>query len=189
MDGACEEEAPPRVSKDTHHKMPVSVDEDLARAASQSLSMGSSVVTSLQTAACVLPRKLHPALYCNSLGDVAMSQSGSVSGGGVPGFPDFPDCWQAESSADRSPVKDASMGKKHCRKWKANAAAKRKQRRLVRKAVNNVVPSSGAGKEIKRKLKEERRLRRSGKVKQLQERRRRKREMGSICQGLASMKC
>ncbi|KAL9182078.1 hypothetical protein ACHAXT_012421 [Thalassiosira profunda] len=168
--------------------MSVSVDDDLARATSQSLSMGSSVVTSIQTAACVLPRKLHPALYCNSLGDVAMTQSGSVSGGGVPGFPDFPDCWQAESSADRSPARDASMGKKHCRKWKANAAAKRKQRRLVRKAVNTV-PSSGAGKEIKRKLKEERRLRRSGKVKQLQERRRRKREMGSICQGLASMKC
>ena len=78
---------------------------------------------------------------------------------------------------------------------------RQQQRRMVRKAVNVPYGSSsasrtgnnpggvGAGKELKRRLKDQRRLKRIEMVVKLQEKRRRKREMGDICRGMASIKC
>ena len=78
---------------------------------------------------------------------------------------------------------------------------RQQQRRMVRKAVNVPYGSSsssrtgnnpggvGAGKELKRRLKDQRRLKRIEMVVKLQEKRRRKRQMGEICRGMASIKC
>jgi hypothetical protein len=71
---------------------------------------------------------------------------------------------------------------------------------MVRRAVNVPYGSSsrngknnpggvGAGKELKRRLKDQRRLKRIEMVVKLQEKRRRKRAMGDICSGMASIKC
>eukprot|EP00571_Detonula_confervacea_P014406 CAMPEP_0172303790 /NCGR_PEP_ID=MMETSP1058-20130122/5307_1 /TAXON_ID=83371 /ORGANISM="Detonula confervacea, Strain CCMP 353" /LENGTH=180 /DNA_ID=CAMNT_0013014771 /DNA_START=77 /DNA_END=619 /DNA_ORIENTATION=+ len=178
-----------------------SVDEDLARVTSQSLSMGSSVVTNLESSSCVLPRKLHPSLYNNSMSDVSMTMSqqckntkndnNSSSCGGTPGFPDFPDCWQGETCGERDNSMRDCADKNRGQKWKTNPRSKRQQQRqLVRKAVNiNGTKPAGTGKKIKKRLRDERRMRRIEKVVKLQERRRRKRDMGNICQGLASIKC
>mmetsp|Transcript_5560 Transcript_5560/g.10134 ORF Transcript_5560/g.10134 Transcript_5560/m.10134 type:complete len:255 (-) Transcript_5560:226-990(-) len=174
-----------------------SIDEDLARVTSQSLTMGSSIVTDLPNSSVVVfPHKLHPALYNNSMADASMSSSNnnnSSSCKGTPGFPDFPDCWQGQTSAGERQIKDVSMDKTHTtRKWRVNnAKAKKQQRRLIRKAVNPAGTASCVqqGKEIKKRLRGDRRIRRKEKAAQLQQRRQRKREMGNICQGLASINC
>mmetsp|Transcript_7241 Transcript_7241/g.15663 ORF Transcript_7241/g.15663 Transcript_7241/m.15663 type:complete len:248 (+) Transcript_7241:88-831(+) len=174
-----------------------SVDEDLARVTSLSLTMGSSIVTDLPNSSVVVfPRKLHPALYNNSMADASMSSSNnnnSSSCKGTPGFPDFPDCWQGQTSAGERQIKDVSMDKKRTtRKWRGNnAKAKKQQRRLIRKAVNPAGTTSCVqrGKELKKRLRGDRRIHRKEKAAQLQQRRQRKREMGNICQGLASINC
>ena len=199
-----------------------SIDDDLARATSQRLSMGSSVVEDCKNVSYTLPNKLHPSLYNNSLGDVSMMSNNKNNNNnnnnnsnnkgnekrehshhkltvdvGVPGFPDFPDCWQGISSAAaiQSKVVDTAMhhaDKKHSKKCtKTKRQIKRQQQRqIVRKAVNTSgIPKSNQGKVIKNILRNERRLRRIEKVVRLQERRRRKRDMGALCKGMASVTC
>ena len=193
--------APHTATKPT---MTSSVDEDLAHATSLSLTMGASVVTNVQTPSYVIPSKLHPSLYNNSLlSDVSMMtltaslsklSSSNINDDnnninilsprtevGVPGFPDFPDCWMGEPSKKRNPSK----------KWKINTAkAKRQQRRAVQKAVNH---AGIIGNQIKKRQNIEqrmgRRVRRQEKVALLKKRSERKRAMGSICRGLSSLKC
>lgn len=192
----------------------VSLDEELANATDASLTMGSSVITKqhLDNSQYVLPpqNKLHPNLYNNSMRDISMDsliicdsdepnnsgnqQQVSLSSSGVPGFPDFPMCWTGESSAERK--NNTSSKSTRC---KSPAKMKRQQRKLARKAVNVPYGSSfyntqqgngkGAGNAIKKKSRDERQLRRIEKVVKMQERRRRKRDMGDICRGLASIKC
>jgi len=176
-----------------------SVDDDLAQVMSQRLSMGSSIVADLQSSSSVLPRKLHPNLYINSMRDISMTTSQqdckstihnnySSSCEGIPGFPDFPDCWQGETSGQRKNIRSMSHADKNRgQKWKNTNA---KSKRLIRKAVNmNGNKAAGAGKEVKKRLRDERRMRRIEKIATLQERRRRKIDMGKICQGLASINC
>lgn len=134
-----------------------------------------------------MPRQLHPSLYNNSLNDVPMTPMSTPNRSinisscqGVPGFPDFPDVWQGETSEKRQTINDG-MDKKHSKKWKINNARTKRQERRVRKAVNLF----GTGKEIKKRLRDERRIRRKDKVVQLQQRRERKKGMGDICRGLA----
>ena len=218
-----------------------SIDEELARAATASLSMGPATVDG-PWYNFALPKKLHMGLYSSTLGDATMSaNSGNDNGsGGVPGFPDFPDFWLGESSAKEgngnskkstkqahttkkqaprrraSPSADAAIDDELCKKVSslfAHAKArgkdrtisnsKRRQRRIVRKAVNVPYGSSshtctgtkanpcglGAGKELKRRLRDQRRLKRIEMVVKLQEKRRRKREMGDICRSMASISC
>ena len=193
--------------------MSSSVDEDLARSTSQ-LSMGASIVSDLNGASCVLPKKLyHLALYNNSMGDVSMNgkehdnnRCGSyekMAGRGVPGFPDFPDCWQGETSSahnnnNKDDVKMGNSNKNRSRqKWKLSTRQQRRRRQMLilrRNAVNtqginaNNRPASGNSKEVKKKSRDERRLRRIAKVAELKARRRRKRDMGDICRGMASIK-
>ena len=199
----------------------MSVDDDLTQATSQSLSMGSSIVATLDTSSLseVLPQKLHPALYNNFLSDAPMGQlnisnnssnttSGSEQkssdicnkfsascsvGGGVPGFPAFPHFWQGESSAGRPNNTNNFDKRRYGQKWKINnAKTKRQQRQISRKAVNvhgTTTKRVGTGKEIKKRLRVDRRRRRMEQIVKLQERRRRKRDMGDICKGVASIKC
>lgn len=185
----------------TSHTM-ASVDDDLAWTTSQRLSLGSSIVSDLDLTPCVLPRKLHPGLYNNSMNDVSMRQQRDSSpnendvrietitnGEGVPGFPDFPDCWQGETSSER--IKN--IGINRGRKWKTPTDSQRHQRRLFRRAVNTVGIAKPAAvckaKEIKKRLREKRRTRRMEKVEKLRERRRRKSDMGAICRGVESIIC
>ena len=113
-----------------------------------------------------------------------------------------------------SPSADAAIDDELCKKVSslfAHAKArgkdrtisnsKRRQRRIARKAVNIPYGSSshtgtntnpcglGAGKELKRRLRDQRRLKRIEMVIKLQEKRRRKREMGDICRSMASISC
>jgi hypothetical protein len=91
------------------------IDRDLARMTSQGLSMGPSVVTSIDDSTVPLPKKLlHPGLYCCSMRDISMDTAPATATSssaaskksptrssrnrarverGVPGFPDFPDFW------------------------------------------------------------------------------------------------
>ena len=170
--------------------------------------MGPSIVAHIKNSSSMLPRKLHHGLYTNSLSDVSMMSvcnntninngrsmvsNKNICRGPPPGFPDFPDCWQGEtSSARRQHNIDDSIvmhladkkrsGQNKCTTSKAKS--KRQQRRLKRNAVN-----VGAAKTIKKRLRDERPVRRIEKVDKLQKQRRRKRDMGNLCRGLASIKC
>mmetsp|Transcript_29581 Transcript_29581/g.65161 ORF Transcript_29581/g.65161 Transcript_29581/m.65161 type:complete len:213 (-) Transcript_29581:75-713(-) len=196
------------------HPSPTSVDDALAQATSKSLTMGPSTVDR-PWYAFALPKKLHPGLYTSTLGDAPMTTTGSSSAenrkkygngdkstGGVPGFPEFPDFWQGESSAERKNNKgrqdsDASLSTAERRGTaKTTARIRRRQKRMVRKAVNPTHGSAtrtpggmGAGRELKRRLRDQRRLRRIEMVVKLQEKRRRKNEMREVCRGMASIKC
>uniref|UniRef100_A0A7S0AFB2 Uncharacterized protein n=1 Tax=Minutocellus polymorphus TaxID=265543 RepID=A0A7S0AFB2_9STRA len=222
-----------------------SVDEELARAATASLSMGPATVVEAPWYNFALPKKLHRGLYTTALGDAPMSAPANTSGGGscgnntsgVPGFPDFPDFWVGESSGEQkkhskntqqqqqkqaqkrrvlasssAPPSDAAIDADLAQRVSTLFAqaktrgrdrtvskSKRQQRRMARKAVNIPYGSStsrngnpggiGAGKELKRRLRDQRRLKRIEMVVKLQEKRRRKREMGDMCRGMASIKC
>ncbi|KAL7524210.1 hypothetical protein ACHAWF_000863 [Thalassiosira exigua] len=169
--------------------------------------MGSSIVTDIVEPCCVLPHRLHPGLYNNSLGDISMAQpcsgndcNGAISNdmeekkhssSGVPGFPDFPDFWQGETTSDRK-QRNGPGDKIRGQKWRTKKAAraKRQQMRIIRKAVNiSGTRASGTGKQIKKKKRNERRARRIERVANLQDRRKRKKDMGEICRGLASIGC
>mmetsp|Transcript_903 Transcript_903/g.2057 ORF Transcript_903/g.2057 Transcript_903/m.2057 type:complete len:261 (-) Transcript_903:20-802(-) len=222
-----------------------SVDEELARAATESLSMGPATVDA-PGYNFALPKTLHRGLYEITLGDASVTVPGNSSGNnntnnsnnhsGVPGFPDFPDFWVGESSGGQkkhtntSTNKNAQVPKRRMSGCSVDAAIdddlarristlfaqarargrdrtiskskrRQQQRRMVRKAVNVPYGSSsssrtgnspggvGAGKELKRRLKDQRRLKRIEMVVKLQEKRRRKRQMGEICRGMASIKC
>lgn len=142
-----------------------SVDDELARSASQSLNIAPSKdVVRIDDSNFQTPKTLHAGLYSSSLSDSLMESAENssqelvdrgVSAGGVPGFPDFPDCWGGETGSERRQqrVPRSSASKAQSIKCKRNA---RKQRRLlVRKAVN-FIPSSRQRKaelkEHKRKL-------------------------------------
>jgi hypothetical protein len=187
------------------HPTAASVDEDLARAASKSLTMGPAVVRDIWYQFAI-PQKLHPDLYKTSMSDSLMEDSAcssadqqaggkSASGGdGVPGFPDFPDFWQGESSA-------AVVGMRKSRLRTPTRVKHRQRQQLVRKAVNVPYgstkttkaspPAAGirTGKDLKKRLRDQRRMLRIEKIVKLQERRSRKKGIGDICRGISSLKC
>jgi len=188
-----------------------SIDNDLVET-TKLLSMGASIVTNLD-GNCALPRKLHPALYNSSLSDVSMStqrhdtinknnkkkNTNKLCTIGVPGFPDFPDCWQGETSQrrNRGDISMSYADKKHKNKCATTSKAKikRQRRRIIRSAVN-IIPKQYTstntcctGKTIKKRNRDQRKIRRIEKVAQLQNRRRRKRDIGLLCKSLSSIKC
>lgn len=122
---------------------------------------------------------------------------------GVPGFPDFPDCWdgiEPPSTPKMSNRKNNKQNSHHDvrnnKKGKQTRCCHR--RKIHRSAVNapfgssaasaTIVSRSNTGKEMKRNARDERKLRRIAKVTQLKERRRRKKDMGDICRGMAAIK-
>lgn len=167
------------------------IDEDLARSASQSLSLGLSVVVDfIKSSLVVLPRNLHPGLYNNSMNDVHLLHDNN----GVPGFPDFPKCWQGEPSSERQC--NANRGARKCKIAAAgsNRNQRRHQRRLVRHAVNNfgiIKPTTTkkSNNDIKKRLREKRRLQRIEFIVNLREQVKQKHDVGAICRGLESIKC
>ena len=187
--------------------MNASFDNDLVETTKR-LSMGASIVANLDSNTCALPKKLHLGIYNSSLSDISMStqRHDTMSNKknvdkctiGVPGFPEFPDCWQGETSQRRNKG-DISMSyadKKHKNKCATTSKAKikRQRRRIIRSAVN-IIPKKYTsdigctGKTIKKRNRDQRKMRRIEKVAQLQNRRRRKRVMGFLCKGLSSIKC
>eukprot|EP00581_Thalassiosira_minuscula_P010555 CAMPEP_0183712880 /NCGR_PEP_ID=MMETSP0737-20130205/7926_1 /TAXON_ID=385413 /ORGANISM="Thalassiosira miniscula, Strain CCMP1093" /LENGTH=176 /DNA_ID=CAMNT_0025941601 /DNA_START=50 /DNA_END=580 /DNA_ORIENTATION=- len=173
-----------------------SVDEDLAQATSQSLTMGPAIVTNIQGPSVLLPLKLHSSLYNNSLSDVPMSANNSSP---PTGFPDFPDCWQGETSKERQikenndlEIEMKTWSRRKQKQWKINKArAKRQARRAQRAASNNTTRNAGAGVEkgLKKRQRDLRRKRRAEKAAKTIQKRERRRAMGDICRGLASMNC
>lgn len=163
------------------------IDEDLARSATQSLSLGTSVVVNfMKSSSVVLPRNLHPGLYNNSMNDVHLHDNG------VPGFPDFPKCWQGEPSSERQCQNRARRCK--IAAASSNRNQQRHQRQLVRHAVNKfgIIKSTTIKKgnnDIKKRLREKRRLQRIAHIGKLRERVKQKQDMGAICRGLESIKC
>ncbi len=199
--------------------MTASVDEDLASATYQRLSIGPSIVADLiELTSCVLPRKLHPGLYDNSMKDVSMRQrhhgdsnpdenkhintgTQPAGGRGVPGFPDFPDCWQGETSIERM-NNCGGKGRGGGRKWKTTSNynsnrshGRQRRRRLSSRqsadahGISKPVVVARKGKEIKKRLREERRMRRIKKASKLRERRGREGDVGAICRRLESVRC
>jgi hypothetical protein len=152
------------------------IDEDLARSASQSLSLGSSIVVNFnKSTSVVLPRNLHPGLYYNSMNDVHLQDISA----GVPGFPDFPECWQGEPSSERRCVNR----ERQCKPGAAssNRNQRRHQRRLVRHyAVKSANVAKRGSNEIKIRLREKRRLQRKEYIAKLRERVKRKQDMRAI---------
>ena len=138
---------------------------------------------------------------------------GNNGGTGVPGFPDFPDCWNGSSHSSHhghghlpSTPKASNRNSNHQKQTNnffSNSKSKQKRchRRIRRTAVNLPFGSSSSsttmraaavslspGKDMKKCARNERKLRRIAKVVQLKERRRRKRDMGDICRGMAAIK-
>lgn len=96
---------------------------------------------------------------------------------GVPGFPDFPDIWMGESSHKRNNKKSPYKKPKS-------------KHRLVRKAVNTPFGSAlrkSITKELKIRARAERKVHRLEKCIKLKEKRRRKKDMGDLCRGMAGM--
>jgi len=180
--------------------MNASIDNDLVETTKR-LSMGASIVTNLDSSSiCVLPmKKLHPGLYNSSLSDISMGNQrhgdANKNNIGVPGFPEFPDCWQGETpQRNKNDISMSYADKKHKNKCTTTSKAKikRQRRRIIRSAVN-IIPkkynTGCTGKTIKKRNRDQRKMRRIEKVAQLQNRRRRKREIGILCKGFSSIKC
>lgn len=253
-----------------------SIDDELAKATNESLTMGSSIVTDIDNVSFIFPprHKLHPGLYVNNRGaavptddansnpmadnddditavvtssllnchlasmqlyhtainnhdsttsttqnnmrsnsmisttidnsekEVKTSTTGQCSG--VPGFPDFPDCWDGIEPPSTPKMsnrrKNSHYGGGSSKSGKQKRCCHR--RKIHRTAVNasfgsrassaaasvTILSRSNTGKDMKRNARDERKLRRIVKVSQLKERRRRKRDMGDICRGMAAIK-
>ncbi|KAL3786005.1 hypothetical protein ACHAWO_012203 [Cyclotella atomus] len=159
-----------------------SLDDELAEATSN-LTVGPSPITKLDTSFVMPPQhKLHPNLYNNSMRDIAMdvktTSLNTNTSNGVPGFPDFPDMWTGESS---------SKFKQH-----KSPCCTPKRKKVVRKAVNTPFGSTtvsriSISKTIKLKKRAERKLHRLEKCIRLNEKRRRKKDMGDLCRSMAGM--
>ena len=201
-----------------------SIDDELAKAADDSLSMGTSIVKDMNNISFVLPprHKLHPNLYINTTHDddatspTAVTNSlnchlasmqlttddknescnnrGEISAAGVPGFPDFPNCWAGQPSTPKASNRNSN--KQRNKFSRSNKGQQRRCHRRIRRIPVNVpfgaVPSpsssSSPSKEMKRMSRDARKLRRMVKAVQLKERRRRKKDMGDICRGIAAIK-
>jgi hypothetical protein len=127
---------------------------------------------------------------------------------GVPGFPDFPDCWDGIEPPSTPKMSNRQKNKQNSHHHGGSSKSGKQKRcchrrKISRSAVNapfrsrassaaaSVTISSRSnttGKEMKRKARDERKLRRIVKVTQLKERRRRKRDMGDICRDMAAIK-
>jgi hypothetical protein len=105
-------------------------DDDLAKAALTSLWIGSQEVVDLASANFQEPIKKHPGLYSATISDTTMCSMG------VPGFPDFPDCWMGGESYPSSSIAAAASRNKATNN--KDKRAQRKQKRIVRKAVNHI---------------------------------------------------
>mmetsp|Transcript_25627 Transcript_25627/g.51394 ORF Transcript_25627/g.51394 Transcript_25627/m.51394 type:complete len:228 (+) Transcript_25627:59-742(+) len=198
-----------------------SVDDDLAKATNESLSMGTSIVKDMDNISFVLPprHKLHLGLYINTamaspetksttsvttntlnchLASMQLGGENTINGG-VPGFPDFPDCWAGGQPS--TPKASNRNSTRQTNKF-SNSKGKQKRchRRIRRTAVNIPFESASSssfsraavslspGRDMKKCARDERKLRRIAKVVQLKERRRRKKDMGDICRGMAAIK-
>mmetsp|Transcript_12042 Transcript_12042/g.17978 ORF Transcript_12042/g.17978 Transcript_12042/m.17978 type:complete len:229 (+) Transcript_12042:149-835(+) len=199
-----------------------SVDDDLAKATNESLSMGTSIVKDMDNISFVLPprHKLHLGLYINTaaaspetksitsvtntlnchLASMQLGGENAVNGG-VPGFPDFPDCWAGGQPS--TPKASNRNSTRQTNKF-SNSKGKQKRchRRIRRTAVNipfgsastssssfaRAAVSLSPGRDMKKCARDERKLRRIAKVVQIKERRRRKKDMGDICRGMAAIK-
>ncbi len=133
-----------------------------------------------------------------------LSGENTVNGGGVPGFPDFPNFWngssghhQQQPSTPKASNKKSNNQMNKFSSIRNKGMEKRCHRRIRRTAVNipfgssssiAVVSRSPARDMNKTCARDERKLRRIAKVVQLKERRRRKRDMGDICRGMAAIK-
>lgn len=260
-----------------------SIDDELAKATNESLSMGSSIVTDIDNVSFIFPprHKLHPGLYVNRGAAVttdggknnpkadiidddddatavvtssllnchlasmqfyhttvinnhdsttATTQNNSIYSNnmmikttndndnsevdktrttgcrsGVPGFPDFPDCWDGIEPPSTPKMSNRKNNKQNSHHHVSNNKKGKQTRcchrgKIHRSAVNapfgsraasassTIVSRSNTGKEMKRNARDERKLRRIAKVTQLKERRRRKKDMGDICRGMAAIK-
>lgn len=163
-----------------------SVDEELAQVTSN-LSVGPSPITKLNEASFVMPplHKLHPNLYNNSMNDITMnvkkcSISTQHSSEGVPGFPDFPDIWTGQSSAQQRRHKKLSPFKKP-----------RHKKCIARKAVNTQYRKEQAVssmiKALKVRAREERKLHRLEKCIKLKNKREKRRDMSDLCRRVSGM--
>lgn len=207
-----------------------SIDDDLAKATNESLSMGTSIIKDMKNISFVLPprHKLHLGLYINTAASpegtststtntfnsptchvesMQLSEENSVNGSGVgvPGFPDFPDCWNGSPSGHKhqpsTPRASNKKSNQQTNKFSSNRSKckeKRCHRRIRRTPVNihfgssssqlKAVLSKSPSKDMKKSARDERKMRRIAKAVQLKERRRRKRDMGDICRGVAAIK-
>jgi hypothetical protein len=178
-----------------------SLDEQLALAASN-LTVGPSLITKLDlvSTSFVMPplHKLHHNLYNNSMRDLSMdfsrNEGNTTSAEGVPGFPDFPSFWTGGPSQRQS--------YKHDKHKKQGTSSKKspKRKSLMRKAVNipyGSIPSASSSisqpsiaattKAMKRKARADRKFLRLEKCLKLKEKRNRKKNMGELCRGIATM--
>ena len=137
----------------------------------------------------------------NSEKEDKTSTTGQCSG--VPGFPDFPDCWDGLQEPPSTPKMSNRRKNSHYGGGSSKSGKQKRcchRRKIHRTAVNapfgsraaaasvTISSRSNTGKDMKRNARDERKLRRIVKVTQLKERRRRKRDMGDICRGMAAIK-
>lgn len=178
-----------------------SLDEQLALATSN-LTVGPALVTKLDhiSTSFVMPpmHRLHHNLYDNSMRDLSMdfsrNEGNKTSVEGVPGFPDFPSFWTGEPSR--------RQWHRHDKHKKQGSLCKKspKRKTLMRKAVNipyGSIPSASScisqpniaatAKAMKKKARADRKFLRLEKCLKLKEKRNRKKNMGDLCRGIASM--
>ena len=204
-----------------------SIDDELAKVTNESLSMGTSIVKNMDNISFVLPprHKLHFGLYINTSTSPEINKSSSVTAtanslkyhlesmqlgeentangsDGVPGFPDFPACWNGGTPSTPKASNRNSNNRQTNKFSTSKSNQKRCHRRIRRTAVNIPFGSSSSsstttraaavslspGRAMKKCARNERKLRRIAKVVQLKERRRRKKDIGDICRGMAAIK-
>lgn len=132
---------------------------------------------------------------------ISVITTDSSNNKGVPGFPDFPDFWEGGPSTPIASNRQSNNNSRQSNKFNNSNNSKAKQkrchRRMIRRTAVNFFGSNRAAAAVslspgrdnmKRCARDERKLRRVVKVVQLKERRRRKRDMGDICRGMAAIK-
>jgi hypothetical protein len=162
------------------------VDEELARVATASFWIGSKDVISYDETASTIPpfKTRHQGLYSCSSGDCAIVVSEKEKEIGVPGFPDFPAFWIGEEGGAHTRQKLTKAITKGRTK-----RAERKNRRMIRKAVN-ITPHKGNSTFNFIVAKREQRMeRRREMMKRIETKRKRQKNMADISRGLASLKC
>jgi hypothetical protein len=176
---------------------PPSVDEALSQLASSSLSIVTSREIVKFETRYALPSKSHAGLYgySSSLLDTdatmndSKSNSSSAKDTGVPGFPDFPDCWGGEEGGVvvwmRNPPSASAKGNEK--------RAQSKNRRIVRQAVNaagiSISRAKSNDKADKKAAKAVRKAKKVSKRRKTLQKRHQKQQMKELSHGLSSLSC
>jgi hypothetical protein len=108
-------------------------------------------------------------------------------GKGVPGFPDFPAFWMGEEGGARTNNQLRKFKKRHVKRHKREVRV----RRIMRTEVSSISHKGNTGCKFDSLLamREQKRAGREKRMQKIELRKKRRKDMADISQGIASLKC